>query len=157
MEKEGSFKYLVRVAQTDLDGNKKVAFALRKVKGINHMFANLVLSLSGINPEKKAGNLNDTEIKRLEEVIYNPAKFGAPEWMMNRRKDMETGETKHILTTDLRFTKENDIKTQRRIKSYVGMRHSFNLPVRGQRTKSNFRRTKGKSGKSALGVVRKKK
>ncbi len=153
MEKDKNFKYLVRIAQTDLDGNKKLLIALRKVKGINHMYANMIISISGINPDKKAGNLNDEEVKRLEEAIYDPAKLGAPDWMLNRRKDPETGETKHLLTTDLKFVKENDIKIQRRIKSYVGMRHSFGLPVRGQRTKSNFRKSKGK----ALGVQRKKK
>ena len=156
MEKDSNFKYLVRIAQTDLDGNKKILFALRKVKGVNVMFSNLVCNISGINPDKRAGNLNEAEIKRLEEVIFNPIKFGAPEWMLNRRKDPETGETKHILTNDLVFTKDNDIKLQRKIKSYVGMRHSYGLPVRGQRTKSNFRTSKRRGGK-ALGVQRKKK
>jgi len=153
---EGNFKYLVRVAQTDLDGNKKIGYALRKVKGINHMFSNMILSISGINPEKKAGNLNEEEVKRLEEVIFQPVKFGAPEWMLNRRKDPETGEDGHLLTNDLKFVKDNDIKNMRRIKTYKGMRHSYGLPVRGQRTKSNFRRTKGRGKNSALGVKRKK-
>ncbi len=156
MEKDTNFKYLVRIAQTDLDGNKKIMYALRKVKGINIMFSNLVCNISGINPEKKAGNLNDAEVKRLEEIIFNPTKFGAPDWMLNRRNDPETGETKHLLTNDLRFVQETDIKLQRKIKSYRGMRHSYGLPVRGQRTKSNFRTSKRRGGK-ALGVQRKKK
>lgn len=152
MEKDKGFKYLVRVAQTDLDGNKKLGYALRKIKGISYMFSNLVCSISGIDPAKKTGYLNDSELKRLEEVISNPAKFHAPSWMFNRRKDMETGSAKHILTNELSFAKDNDIKFKRKIKSYQGMRHSFGLPVRGQRTKSNFRKSRGK----AVGVQRKK-
>jgi small subunit ribosomal protein S13 len=152
MEKDPNFKYLVRIAQTDLDGNKKVAFALRKIKGVNHMFSNLACNISGVNPNKRTGTLNDAEIKKLEEIIIEPLKFGAPNWMLNRRKDPETGEDCHLLTNNLQFTKENDIKQMRRIKSYKGMRHSFRLPVRGQRTKSNFRKSKGK----ALGVHKKK-
>ncbi len=152
MEKEKNFKYLVRIAQTDLDGNKKIEFALRKVKGVNYMFANLICNISGVNPEKKTGILNNSEVKQIEEVILNPLKVGAPEWMFNRRKDPETGLSRHIITNDLNFIKDNDIKIMRRIKSYRGMRHSYGLPVRGQRTKANFRRSKGK----VVGVERKK-
>jgi small subunit ribosomal protein S13 len=49
------------------------------------------------------------------------------------------------------FTKDNDIKLMRKIKSYKGTRHSAGQPVRGQRTKSNFRKSKGK----VMGVKRK--
>jgi len=72
--------------------------------------------------------------------------------MLNRRKDYETGEDKHLLSSDLAFTKDNDIKMLKKIKSYKGMRHAFGLPVRGQRTRSNFRRNKGK----VTGVQKKK-
>ena len=71
-------------------------------------------------------------------------KFGIPMWMFNRRKDRETGEDVHLLTNELVFSRENDIKRMRRIKNYTGARHSLGLPVRGQRTKSNFRPNKGK-------------
>jgi len=57
------------------------------------------------------------------------------------------------LVGDLKFTKENDIKLLKKVKSYRGMRHALGLPVRGQRTKSNFRRNKGKA---SLGVKRAK-
>jgi small subunit ribosomal protein S13 len=52
----------------------------------------------------------------------------------------------------LKFAKENDVKMMKKIKSYRGLRHQWSLPVRGQRTKSNFRRNKGKG---SLGVKRK--
>ena len=53
---------------------------------------------------------------------------------------------------DLDFTVDNDLKRMKMIKCYRGMRHAFGLPVRGQRTKSNFRKNKGKA---SLGVVKK--
>ena len=50
----------------------------------------------------------------------------------------------HLLTGNLTFYKENDIKRMKKIKSLKGMRHQKGLPVRGQRTKSHFRKNKGK-------------
>ena len=72
--------------------------------------------------------------------------------MMNRRKDLETGQDMHIITTDWDLTIDNDIKKMKKIRSYKGVRHMIGQPVRGQRTKSNFRKNKGKL---SLGVVRK--
>ena len=59
--------------------------------------------------------------------------------MLNRRKDLETGEDKHLLGTDLMIAKDNDLKLLKKTKSYIGLRHQRRLPVRGQRTQSNFR------------------
>jgi len=146
------FKHLVRIANTDLDGNKKIADAMRKIKGINFAFSNMVCNLVGVDKTKKTGNLLDSEIKKLDEAVRKPDQFGAPSWMLNRRNDYETGKDKHLLSSDLAFTKDNDIKMLKKIKSYRGMRHAFGLPVRGQRTRSNFRRNKGK----VTGVQKKK-
>ena len=145
------FQHLVRIANTDLDGNKQIAYALRKIKGIGFQFANLICSLSGIDKTKKVGYLSEEDIKKLDNIIKNPSKSGAPNWMLNRRRNYEDDVNKHLITADLDFTKDNDIKRMKKIKSYRGVRHMFGLPVRGQRTKSNFRRHKG----HVLGVKRK--
>lgn len=151
MEKD-QIKYIVRVANTDLDGKKGIAIALTKIKGIGNVFSNAICNLAEIDPLEKAGKLKDDQINKINLVINNPNDYGFPSWMLNRRKDFETGEDKHLITNDLSFTKENDIKRIRKIKSYKGMRHAWNLTVRGQRTKANFRRNKGK----VQGVQRKK-
>ena len=57
-----------------------------------------------------------------------------------------------MITNELIFSKEQDIKFLRRIRCYKGVRHALGLPVRGQRTRSNFRKNKGK----AMGVKRAK-
>ena len=146
------FKHIVRIANTDLDGNKSIYHALRKVKGINFMFSHMVCALAGIDKHKKAGYLSEEEINRISEVIKNPLKFGAPEYMLNRRFDYTTGESTHLIGGDLKFTVESDIKRMKMIKCYRGIRHALGLPVRGQRTRSNFRKNKGK----VLGVQRRK-
>lgn len=151
-EKKPGFKHIVRIVNTDLDGNKPIVHAMRKIKGVSFMLANAVCALAGVDKQKKTGTLLDPEIKKIDEILKNPKKFGAPSWMLNRRRDYETGEDLHILTTDIKFIRDNDIKRMKMIKSYKGFRHAYGLPVRGQRTKSNFRKNKGKG----LGVQKKK-
>lgn len=149
------FKYLIRVVNTDLDGNKQLVHALTKIKGVGVMFANAACHEAGIAKTKKAGTLSDTEVKTLNDIIQNPDKHGFPLWMYNRRMDPETGDDKHLLTSDLQFTQANDKKLLAMIKSYRGLRLQVGLTVRGQKTKSNFRKSKTRGGGS-LGVKRKK-
>ncbi len=141
---EENIKYIVRVANTDLNGKKQISTAITKIKGIGKMFANAICTTIELDSTKKAGLLTDAEVKKLNEIVSNPLKFNITVWMANRRKDYESGEDIHLVTADLAYTKDNDIKRQRKTKSYVGMRHSWGVPVRGQKTKSNFRRNKGK-------------
>jgi len=145
------FKHLVRIANTDLDGRKPLYYALTKIKGVNFMFANMVCHLAKMNRYTKTGELTDSETEVLDNVLKNPIKYNAPAWMLNRRKDYTTGEDKHVITGDLKFATENDIRLLKKIKAYRGIRHIFGLPVRGQRTRSNFRKNKG----NVMGVQRK--
>ena len=154
VERSQDFKHIVRVVNTDLDGNKTLKNSLRKIKGVSFVFANAVCKLANINSIKTTGDLTDVEVERIEDVLKNPLNHELPTWMLNRRKDMETGEDKHLLGTNLKWQIENDIKAMRKVKSYKGTRHAVGLPVRGQKTKSNFRK---KKGKGSLGVQRKKK
>lgn len=146
-------RHLVRIANTDLDGLKPVHQSLLKIKGVGVSFSNLVVSLAHIDKNVKMGSLNEEEIVLLDKIIRAPLQNGAPSWMVNRRRDIETNEDKHLIVADLEYAKENDIKRLRKIKTYRGDRHSKGLPTRGQRTRSNFRKNKGKV---TLGVQRKK-
>ena len=147
------FKHIVRIANTDLVGEKPIGHALTKIKGVGAMYSNMVCKMAAIDPFKKTGDLLDAEAKKLDEVIKNPSKFAAPKWMLNRRRDPETGEDKHVIMGDLDFSRDQDIKLMKKVRSYKGVRHSLGQTVRGQRTKSNFRKNKGKV---SLGVIRKK-
>ena len=151
MAQEQQFKHIVRIANTDLDGNRKTADAIRKIKGIGFSFASAICQLADIDGAKKAGNLLPEEVKRIDETIAKASK-AMPIWMLNRRKDLEDGTDKHLIGADLTFAQESDIRFMKQIRSYKGMRHAIAAPVRGQRTRSNFRRNKGK----VIGVVKKK-
>ncbi len=147
---EEKFKQIVRLANSDLDGNKSVIRALRKINGISFMMSNAICIAILIDDNKKAGDLTQVEIKKIEDVIANPMKYNIPDWLLNRRKDFETGQNIHLTGSQLKLVKEFDIKRMRRTKSYKGMRHSYGLPVRGQRTKGHFR-----TGRT-IGVQKKK-
>ena len=150
-EQKQELKYFVRIANTDLDGNKLVSNSLTKIKGISNMFSNAILTTAGIQKTKKTGYLTDDEALKIDDIIKDPAKFKIPPWLFNRKKDPDDNVDRHIIGTTLTFTQDNDIKMMKKIRSYKGVRHSLGLPVRGQRTRSNFRRNKGK----VMGVKRK--
>ncbi len=144
---EQKIKAIIRIANTDIDGNKDIYMALRKIRGISFMFSNAVCNYLNLEKKRKVGTLEEKEIKDIEGLIDNP-KF--PEWMLNRRKDYETGENKHLTGSKLRLTHDFDLKRLRKIKSYRGLRLAHGLTVRGQKTRSHFR--KGRS----VGVQKKK-
>lgn len=143
-------KGIVRIAGADIKGENQLFTSLQRIKGVGGNLANAVCRVHNLDRNRKVGSLTATEIKRIEETLKNPIKFGIPSWILNRRRDLETGEDRHLVGPDLKFTQEQDIKRMMKIKSYKGVRHMFGLPVRGQRTKSSFR--KGRT----VGVVRKK-
>ncbi|MFH0875897.1 MAG: 30S ribosomal protein S13 [archaeon] len=147
-----NFRHIVRLVNTDLDGNKPVYMAIRKIKGVGFMYANLVCHLSGVDRNAKIGSLDVANVDKVKHVLENPDQYKIPVWMKNRRKDYEIGKDKHLLDTNLLVAKDDDIKRLKKIKSYKGSRHTAGLPVRGQNTKSKHRRNKGK----ALGVTKKK-
>jgi len=147
------YRYLVRIINTDLKGNKQILYALPYIKGVGIMFANAVCRKANIDIHKKAGYLTEQEVKAIEDVITHPSKYGIPNWMFDRRKDYDTGADLHIISGTLEFAHDMDIKRMKKTKSYKGLRHQWGQPVRGQRTKSNFRKNKGKV---SLGVVKKK-
>jgi len=137
------FRYIVRIANTDLEGNKIAASGLRKIRGISFSISNIICNAAKIDKSKKIGNLSEAEIGRINDVIKNTADF-FPKWMLNSRKGYEDGSDRHLFSSDLDFEKENSVRLLKKIRSYRGIRHMLGQPVRGQRTKSNFRRNKGK-------------
>ncbi len=133
------FRHIIRVAGTDLDGRLKVPYALAKIKGVGVTFAYALCRLLGIDPEMRAGFLTDTEIQKIEQALKNPKAVGIPSWMLNRRKDYETGRDMHLIGAELIYYARRDIERLKRIKSWRGIRHALGLKVRGQRTKTTGR------------------
>ncbi len=156
VQKENSnFKYIVRIANTDLDGKKQLIMGLQKIKGVSFMMANAYCAVAGISKLKRVGDLSDADISKLDLLLKNQKPNQIPSWLFNRRKDFETGSDLHQIGSELVFTHESDIRLMKKIKSYKGIRHMQNAPVRGQRTRSNFRKNKGKVASVKRSVVAK--
>lgn len=136
------FRHILRITDTDIDGTLKVPYALTKIKGISLSLANAILKKAGINPEKRAGFLTEAEVEKIEKIIKEPTKTGLPNWLLNRRKDLETGKNMHLISADLALRVKMDIDKMKSIKSWRGYRHAYGLKVRGQRTKTTGRKGK---------------
>lgn len=141
---------IIRILSRDIEGNMTIYAGLAKIKGVSWGFANAVCHTMKIDKRRKIGSLSQEEIKKISEFIKNPS---LPKFLLNRNSDFKTGENKHLIGGDLELQKEFDIKRLKQIKSYRGYRHVLGLPSRGQRTRSNFRKNRGKS----VGIKRKRK
>jgi small subunit ribosomal protein S13 len=143
------FQHIIRFAGTDINGTQPVTYALINVKGVGIRLANAIIEKSGISPEARMGFLSGSEVEKIQDILQDPLKYGIPKWLLNRRKDKETGKDLHLLGSDLVLQTKNDIEDMKKIRSWKGFRHSYGLKVRGQRT-----RTTGRKGK-AIGVKKK--
>lgn len=140
------FRHIVRVGNTDLKGEKPIYLSLQKIKGIGENFARVVCLLADIEYMTQTGTLDDKQVAKLEKVMENPKAAGVPIFYLNAQKEYETGEDTHLFLADLDYKIDQDIKREKKIKTYRGLRHQWRLPVRGQRTGSNFRPNKGRGG-----------
>ncbi|MFX0093143.1 MAG: 30S ribosomal protein S13, partial [Candidatus Hodarchaeota archaeon] len=97
------------------------------------------------------GFLTDAEVEKIEEITRSPKDHKIPHFLLNRRKDLETGEDIHVASIDIPVYLKDDLDRLKKINCYRGIRHKLGLRVRGQRT-----RTSGRGGQT-IGVTKKKK
>ena len=142
-------KYFVRVRNTDLDGTKSVYIALTGIKGIGLHTSRTITALADVDPRAVLGRMDDESVARIAAAVDTYTE-SVPDWMVNRQKDVYTGEVRHLLGTDLTMANDDDVNRLRKMRSYRGIRHETGQKVRGQRTKST-----GRTG-TTVGVKRKK-
>jgi small subunit ribosomal protein S13 len=123
---------VARIAGIDIPREKRVEIALTYIYGIGLPTSQKVLAQANVNADTRVRDLTDEQVNRLREII-------------DRRYTVEG---------DLRRETAMNIKRLTEIGSYRGLRHRRNLPVRGQRTKTNARQRRGP--KRTVGVRRKK-
>ena len=140
------FQHIVRIVGNDIPGEKKIIVGLTQIRGIGYTFANAILNLLKIDTNGNIGNLTESQVRSIENIIKNPKSANFPLWFLNRRKDLETGENIHYITSDIALSVRNDIEREKSVNSWRGYRHMYGLKVRGQRT-----RTTGRKG-GAVGV-----
>ena len=118
---------MARIAGVDLPRDKRVEIGLTYIYGIGLTTSQKLLERTGIGPDTRVRDLTDDEIARLRDII---------------EKEM-------VVEGDLRREVNMNIKRLMDIGSYRGLRHRRNLPVHGQRTRTNARTRKGP--KKAIG------
>ena len=132
---------IIRIMAHDIRGGMSVYSGLTKIKGVSWSLSNAVCTKTRTDKKRKIESLTKEEIEKISDFIKNPK---IPEYLKNRRFDPETGENRHLTGTDLELRKSFDIKKLKQIKNYRGIRHTAGLPLRGQRTKGNFRKNRAK-------------
>ena len=123
---------MARIAGIDIPREKRVEISLTYIYGIGLPTSQRVLAQANVNPDTRVRDLTDEQVNRLRDIV-------------DRRYTVEG---------DLRRETAMNIKRLTEIGSYRGLRHRRNLPVRGQRTKTNARQRRGP--KKTVGVRRKK-
>lgn len=134
---------------TNLDGKRKVAYALTAVRGIGPRMAHLICKIAKVNLNSRAGEIGEETWEKITQIIADPGAFGVPVWFLNRRKDYRDGTNLHCSSNTLESKVREDIERMKKIRQHRGLRHHWLLKVRGQHTKNNGRRG------VAVGVVRK--
>ncbi len=112
---------MARIAGVDLPREKRIEIGLTYIFGIGRTSSNAILAKTGISPDTRVKDLTEDDVAKLREVI----------------------EHEYAVEGDLRRNIAMDIKRLIEIDCYRGQRHRKNLPVRGQRTKTNARTRKG--------------
>ncbi|HEV2405051.1 MAG: 30S ribosomal protein S13 [Ktedonobacterales bacterium] len=112
---------MARIAGVDIPREKRVEIALTYIFGIGNSTSRRVLAATRVSPDTRVKNLTEDEVARLREVIDRTVKVEG----------------------DLRREVDMNIKRLIDIGSYRGMRHRRNLPVHGQRTRTNARTRRG--------------
>ncbi len=111
---------MARIAGVDLPRDKRVEVGLTYIFGIGRPRSNEILKKADINPDTRVKDLTEAEVAKLRDIIDG-----------------------YHVEGDLRREIALNIKRLREINCYRGIRHKRNLPVRGQRTKTNARTRKG--------------
>jgi small subunit ribosomal protein S13 len=123
---------MARIAGIDIPREKRVEVSLTYIYGIGLPTSQKILSQANVNHDTRVRDLTEDQVGRLREII----------------------DRRHKVEGDLRRELAMNIKRLQEIGSYRGLRHRRNLPVRGQRTKTNARLRRGP--KRTVGVRRKK-
>ena len=152
-KEEKKVQSIIRIAGRDIDGSLPIYRALFKIKGIGLNMANALTYSIGkklsIPASAKLGELSEKQIESIEEIIKKPAEYSVPRYMLNKRKNFDTGADVHYVGNDLTFSIRQDVNREVNLRTWKGYRHQYGQKVRGQHTRST-----GRTG-ATMGVVKK--
>jgi len=146
-------KGIVRLAGRDLKGALPIGRAITSVRGVGITLGTVLSQVAfqqlGMNDKTMVGELSEEEVEKLEKILQHPENYGVPTRMLNRQKDLFTGNDVHLIGSDLAYVVRQDIDHEKESNTWKGYRHTYGQKVRGQRTRST-----GRTGMT-VGVLRK--
>jgi len=153
-EHKPDFKYIVRLADSDLNGERALQLALADIPGIGMRTAVLVADHVGIPRKMPIGDCTDEQVEKLAAALTAIPEY-VPVWMLNRQNDIDSGADVMVFGQELSLNVREDINLMKKMRCYKGIRHETGQKVRGQRTKSNGRTglTVGVTKKAAQAAV----
>ena len=86
MSEDPNFKYIIRIANSDVSGEQRLGYALTSIRGIGPRTSNAIIKKLKLDSEKLAGELSDKNVDKIENAIKNISEF-VPKWLLNRQKD----------------------------------------------------------------------
>merc|ERR1712131_351954 len=95
------FQHILRVLNTNIDGRRKIMFAITSIKGVGRRFSNVVCKKANVDITKRAGELSEEEVERIITVMSNPRQYKIPDWFLNRQKDIKDGKTGQMMSNML--------------------------------------------------------
>jgi small subunit ribosomal protein S13 len=144
---------IVRLAGYDLKGSLPLSRAITSVRGVGLNLGKVLSEIAckelAITDKTMIGELSEQEVEKLEHIMRNPGQFGVPVRMLNRQKDLFTGNDIHYISSDLAYIVKQDVDHEKDAYTWKGYRHTYGQKVRGQRTRST-----GRTGMT-VGVLRK--
>lgn len=135
---------------TNIDGRRKIQYALTAIKGIGARYSNLVLKKADVDLSKRAGEVTNDEFERVINIVQNPRQYKIPDWFLNRQKDIKDGKYSQLVANNLDTKFREDLERLKKIRAHRGLRHFWGVRVRGQHTKTTGRRGR------VVGVSKKK-
>merc|ERR1712133_118073 len=144
------FQHILRLMNTNIDGRKKVMYAMTAIRGVGRRYSNIVLKKADVDLNKRAGELTEEEVEKVVTIMSNPRQYKIPDWFLNRQKDHKDGKYSQLLANQLDTKLREDLERLKKIRAHRGLRHYWGLRVRGQHTK-----TTGRRGRT-VGVSKKK-
>ena len=140
VQEQGSFQHILRLLNTNVDGNIKIVYALTTIKGVGRRYSNLVCKKADVDLHKRAGELTQEELERIVQIMQNPTHYKIPAWFLNRQNDITDGKDYHTLANNVESKLRDDLERLKKIRAHRGIRHFWGLRVRGQHTKTTGRR-----------------
>ena len=139
---DADFQHILRILNTNVDGRHKVMYALTRIKGIGRRFSNLLCKKAQIPLATRAGELKEAQIETIKTILNNPGQFNIPDWFLNRQKDHKDGKNAQVVSNGVDTKLREDLERMKKMRLHRGLRHFWNIRVRGQHTKTTGRRGK---------------